>query len=140
MSETETGELPAVKFCGAPTATGFCRQVVGILSASGRCIHHDPARAEEAEAMHRQAGQSSQAARRDADVPPPPAPKTLEDVIAWHSWVAVALASGQITKATASGTTYNLVSLRAALVSRDLEREVEQLRATVASLKPRRAG
>ena len=58
----------------------------------------------------------------------------------WHSWVTGALARGQIDKSVATGLAYNLQQHRAALVSRDLEREVEELRATVREIKQRRAG
>jgi hypothetical protein len=68
-------------------------------------------------------------------VPPPPPPETLADVITWHSWITVAFAKGQIGKAEATGLAYNLQQLRAALVSRDLEREVLRLRETLAALK-----
>ena len=78
-------------------------------------------------------------ARRARPVPPPPPPETLADVTRWHSWVTGALARGQIDKATATGLAYNLQQHRAALVSRDLEREVEELRAMVKVLRQRRA-
>jgi hypothetical protein len=47
MSET-ADVATAVRYCGEPTKGGApCRQVVG-LNGSGKCIHHEPERAEEA--------------------------------------------------------------------------------------------
>jgi hypothetical protein len=133
-------EVPPVKFCGAPTETGEpCRQVVGIGNASGKCIWHDPERAQEALAARTKGGLSAHEREPGPeDTPAPAEPKTLGDVIAWHSWIAGALARGQIDKATATGLAYNLQQLRAALVSRDLEKEVEELRAQIATLRQKR--
>jgi hypothetical protein len=126
-----------VKFCGAPTRDGTtCRQVVGLDTESGLCPFHDPSRMPPPGARAR----SDVAAESPlGHVPPPAPPETLGDVTRWHSWVTGALARGQIDKATATGLAYNLQQHRAALVSRDLEREVEELRATVKALKQRRA-
>jgi hypothetical protein len=134
-------DIPAVKFCGEPTESGEpCRQVVGIHSASGKCLWHDEARREEArEARQKGAGLSNSRPRQPDDIPPPPEPKTLADLIAWHSWIAGAFARGQIDKAQCTGQSYNLQALRQALVSRDLEREVEELRAQVKVLREQRA-
>jgi hypothetical protein len=140
MNDQPGEKVPTVAYCGAPTLDGgVCKQVVGV-NGSGRCIHHDPARADEALAVRRM-GAAAASAREPGpeDVPAPPPPQTLEGVIAWHSWIAVAFATGQINKATATGLAYNLAGLRAALVSRDLEREVEELRAQVKAMRERRA-
>ena len=128
-----------VRYCGHRTSNGErCRQVVG-LTGTGRCVHHDPTRVEEAADMRRRGGQAAHTREpKPDDVPPPPEPKTLAEVIRWHSWTATALARGQIDRGVAGGLTYCLQQLRGALVSRDLEREVEELRATVATLKSRR--
>jgi hypothetical protein len=140
MNDQPGEKVPAVAYCGATTLDGgVCKQIVGV-NGSGRCIHHDPDRADEALAARRKGGAATSA--RDPgpqDVPAPPAPQTLEGVIAWHCWIAVAFATGQINKATATGLAYNLAGLRAALVSRDLEREVEELRAQVKAMRERRA-
>jgi hypothetical protein len=136
---SEVSDVPAVKFCGAPTLDGgVCRQIVGVTE-SGRCVHHDPTRAEEAADMRRRGGQAAHTREpKPDDVPPPPEPKTLAEVIQWHSWTATALARGQIDKGVAGGLTYCLQQLRGALVSRDLEREISDLRAAVATLTPGR--
>jgi hypothetical protein len=135
---TETASVPAVAYCGAPTLYGgACKQIVG-GNGSGRCIHHDPERTEAATAMRRRGAEAANSREPGPDdVPPPPAPQTLEGVIAWHCWIAVAFATGQINKATATGLAYNLAGLRAALVSRDLEREVEELRGQVKAMRER---
>ena len=131
---------PGVAYCGAPTLEGgTCRQIVGLEKASGRCPFHDPERAAEATAMRRKGAQMANARERPDDMPPPAEPKTLADVITWHSWITGAFARGQLDKAQCTGLAYNLQQLRAALVSRDLEREVEQLRATVKMLRERRS-
>jgi hypothetical protein len=137
---TTVGEISTtVKFCGAQTREGgSCRQVVGLDSESGRCPFHDPdrtpPRGARAGARTDDSGESP-----PGYVPAPPSPETLDDVTRWHSWITGALARGQIDKATATGLAYNLQQHRAELVSRDLEREVEELRATVKELKQRRA-
>jgi hypothetical protein len=131
-----------VAYCGAPTlGGGACRQIVGLDKGSGLCPFHDPARADELTAMRRKGAARANAQREPQpnDVPPPREPKSLGDVIQWHSWTATALARGQIDKGVAGALTYCLQQLRGALVSRDLEHEVEELRATVATLKQRRA-
>jgi hypothetical protein len=133
---SETVNVAAgVQYCGAPTLDGgICRQIV-TSKGSGLCIHHDPARAQEAtEARRRGALVANSREPQPDDVPPPPAPKSLQDVCDWLSWVTGALARGQVDKATGTGCTYALQQLRQSLVSRDFEQEVEQLRATVASL------
>jgi hypothetical protein len=140
VTDRASGDVPPVKYCGAPTETGeLCRQVVGIGNGSGRCIWHDPARSAEASAVRRKGAEAANARDPNAPyLPPPPEPKTLADVIAWHSWIAVTMASGQTEKAVGTGVAYNLTHLRAALVSRDLEREVEELQAQVATLRQKR--
>ena len=144
MNEAETvgpDDVSAlVRHCGHRTSNGErCRQVVG-LTGSGRCVHHDPTRAEEAADMRRRGGQMANAReRKPEDTPAPAEPKTLADVITWHSWITGAFARGQLNKAECTGLAYNLQQLRAALVSRDLEREVEELRATVKMLRERRS-
>jgi hypothetical protein len=132
---------PGVAYCGASTLDGgTCRQIVGLDKASGLCPFHDPERAEEVTAMRRKGAQVANARERQPDDTPPPAePKTLADVITWHSWITGAFARGQLNKAECTGLAYNLQQLRAALVSRDLEREVEELRATVKMLRERRS-
>lgn len=138
---TERASGAAVAYCGAPTLDGgTCRQIVGV-GGSGRCIHHDPERAEAAADMRRRGGAAAHPPRerKPDDVPPPPEPTTLAGVCVWHSWTATALARGQLDRGTASGLTYCLQQLRGALVSRDLELEVEELRGQVAALKSRRA-
>ena len=140
MSVTETA--PGVRYCGALTLEGgTCRQIVGLDVESGLCVFHDPARSEEATAArHRGAAATHAREPEPTDVPPPPDPKVLADVIGWHSWITGALSRGQIGKSVATGLAYNLQQLRAALVSRDLEREVAELRATVALLRRQRQG
>lgn len=137
VTEAMVGDVSTtVKFCGAPTREGgTCRQVVGLDSESGLCPFHDPSRE-----PPRSGASTGHAGETPAGHPPPPPPETLEDVIRWHSWITGALARRQIDKATATGLAYNLQQHRAALVSRDLEREVEELRATVKALKQKRSG
>lgn len=134
------GENLGARYCGAVTLDGTtCKQVVGV-NGSGRCIWHDPARAAEATEVRRKGRIANARTPSPDDVPPPPGPDTLAQVIAWHTWTAGGLARGQLDKATATSLTYCLMQLRAALVSRDLEREVEELRAQVATLRQKRAG
>jgi hypothetical protein len=139
LNETIDRASTLVRYCGAPTREGgTCRQIVGLDSESGLCPFHDPARTPPLGARARaRTGDTGESP--PGHVPPPPAPETLEDVTRWHSWVTGALARGQIDKPVATGLAYNLQQHRAALVSRDLEREVEELRAMVKELKQRRA-
>ena len=142
---SEIGEVvaaaPGVAYCGAPTLDGGgCRQIVGLNKASGRCPFHDPERVEEVTAIRRKGAQVANAReRKPEDIPAPAEPETLADVITWHSWITGAFARGQLDKGQCTGLAYNLQQLRAALVSRDLEREVEELRATVKMLRERRS-
>jgi hypothetical protein len=139
MTETATGSVPGVAYCGAPTREGgVCHQIVGV-SGSGRCIHHDVARNSEAKRMRRIGAERARRRERlPDDVPPPPAPTTLQGVCDWLTWVAVVLASGQLKRPEAGTLIANLTALRGALTARDLEREVGELRAQVALLKKRR--
>ena len=126
----------AARYCAGVTADGEgCRQVVG-LSGSGLCLWHDPARTNEATAARRRGATSADSRPPlPTDVPAPPAPDDLEGVIAWHRWITVALASGQITQDVAKGLAYNLQGLRTALPLRDLETKYRELKAKVAAME-----
>jgi hypothetical protein len=134
---TATSAVPAVKFCGSPCEDGTpCRQIVGVNASSGKCIWHDEARiVEAAEARSRGAKASNSRERSPDDVPPPPEPTTLQGVCDWLSWVTGALARGQIDKSVATGCSYALQNLKAALALRDLEAKYRTLEARVEALR-----
>jgi hypothetical protein len=127
--ETVDSVATQVRYCGELTESGApCRQIVG-LNGSGKCIHHDPLRAEEATEMRRRGAQTANAARepQSSDCPPPPAPQDLDGVCALLSWIPGAVLRGQIDRGQASAATYALQNLRTALSLRDLEAKYKAL-------------
>jgi hypothetical protein len=138
--ETEPAGPETVRYCSATTQAGKpCHQFVS-LNSSGLCIHHDPARSEEARRMRKvSAERRSRREPLPTDEPPPPPPDSMDGLVASHQWIAGALARGQLKRPEASALVYNLSQLRLVLASRDLEDEVKELRKQLALLQ-RQAG
>jgi hypothetical protein len=136
MTEPETSGMTLVRQCGAPTKEGgVCHQIVSV-NGTGLCVHHDPLRAAEATRMRRiGAERANRRERLPDDVPPPPAPTTLQGVCDWLTWVTVALARGQVDKSVATGCAYALQNLKSALALRDLEAKYAALAKRVEALK-----
>ena len=132
------GDLDPPRQCTALTQAGArCRQVATV-NATGFCVFHDPLRADELLRLQTKGGCNS----RPRVVPDgiPSAPRTLDDVVAWLSWVIYATASGELDKHTSSKLIYGLTAQRAALTQRDLERQVESLRAELRAALHRAPG
>ena len=111
------------------------------LGESGLCRLHDPERAAEVLAMRQAGGRGRAGFRRTADpeLPAnvPRAPETLEDAVAWSSWAMHAVAVGEIDARTGHEIGYLVNAFKAAVEKRDLQREIEALRAELAAASAR---
>lgn len=111
--------------CTAVKADGVrCRQS-NTVNESGLCLFHDPARQE----LRRLAQQKGGYRAPVLPAGLPAAPKTLDDVVAYLAWTIDAMGRGSIDKDTGAKMIYGLTSMRGALVQRDLENQVQRLRA-----------
>ena len=63
----------------------------------------------------------------------PRAPETLQDAVAWSSWAMRAVAVGEIDARTGHEIGYLVNTFKAAVEKRDLQREIEELRAELAA-------
>ena len=135
--EIVTPGTPSVHYCGAPTATGEpCRQIVGV--GTGRCLWHDPERAEEAASVRGHGGRTSRPPAPESTEPatePPPQPTTLEGVCEWLAWVAVEVSSGRLDPKRGSSLTYTLQNLQRAIATRDLEQKYKELERRLAAMQ-----
>lgn len=127
---------PALQCQGTKADGSPCGQVTSVSPTTGLCIWHDLERAVEATAARRRGAERTNSREpQPDDVPPPPEPKTLDDVCAWLSWVTVALARGQVDKSVATGCTYALQNLKAALSMRELEAKYKALAQRIEALQ-----
>jgi hypothetical protein len=131
---TTCGDAGGKNAQGAP-----CRAVMRLSASNGLCLMHDPERTEELKAMRSAAGVASKESKRrakaalPADVPK--APKTLEDAVQFASWLTWAVCVGALDARTAHESAYALNCFKAAVEKRDLQREIEKLRAELAATK-----
>jgi hypothetical protein len=95
--------------------------------------------------LARKAAQRSIQVRREkaraalADLTPPALEPTLDGLVRHGKWVLDQLGRGRMDPKVASSMTYGLQQMRQALIQRDLENEVKELRAMVKELRQRRA-
>lgn len=113
-----------------------------IVTASGMCIAHDPARRGMFEAITARGGEikarnewERRAAAED-DAPAPP--ETLDDIVSWTSWLTRAVATGKLDHRIAREVTNALNSMRGSLEKRDVLAEIDRLKDQVASLRSKR--
>ena len=124
---------------GGLTKTGApCRSFLN-LSASGKCLMHDGARAAERAAMRSAGGAAAKVARsrgRAADpATVPPSPKNLEDATKYFAWLVDAGARGAMDARTVHECSFALKGFQSALEKRDLLREIQKLRAELAAAR-----
>lgn len=127
-----------------------CRQVKGDgercrvkvdLSTDGLCLWHDPERATLAKEVQVRGGYNSRNRNRAVTVKPtdaPSAPKSLEDCVAYASWLTHAVVVGDIDSRTCKEAIAAVREVRMALEKRDLERMVEELKAQLKAEKARK--
>ncbi len=102
---------------------------------------HDTSRAEERLRVTQAGGVASAVAKRDRktadpdDVPT--APRTLQDAVTWSSWAIHGVACGRIDARTAHEIGYLVNAFKAAVEKRDLERQIQELRAELAEAQKR---
>jgi len=95
--------------------------------------------------LARRAAQRSAQVRREkavaalAELEPPTLEPTLDGLVRHGKWVLDQLSRGRMDPKVASSLTYGLQQMRQALIQRDLENEVKELRAMVKELRQRRA-
>lgn len=66
-------------------------------------------------------------------------PKTLDDAVKWSAWAMHAAVTGVVDARTAHEVGFLVNSFTASLQKRDLQREIEKLRAELASAKQQQA-
>lgn len=121
--------------CGALTADGEPCQQFEFTPGAGCCIWHgDPAVAQAARERGLATAAREKRTRPEA-LRPPDLEHSLQGIVEYSAWVVQALATGKIDKAVATGLSYGLQGLRAALTARDLERQLDDARAELATLR-----
>ena len=128
--------------CTASKANGQrCLQNVAVEGA--KCVFHDPARAEAAQAKGRE---TAAAKRREANVrtvsadEAPPNPETIAECAAYASWALGAVTTGVIDARTAREITGLLGRIQSALKESKTVDEIAELRADMAELQRARVG
>ena len=123
--------------CAHVKADGaHCRSVIGISPTSGLCPVHDPASRER---MRRTRAKGGRATRKGPIVvdraDAPPAPQSLDDAVAFASWLTHAVVIGKIDARTAHESGYCLTQFTSAAKQRDLERRVKELLRQIDEMK-----
>ena len=124
--------------CTGTKTDGSPCLVTFALSPDGRCLFHDPARADKVRAMRVNGGKAARPARRPPNAAPlvvPPAPKTFDDAVAYASWLTHAIASGALDPKQGREATQALNSFRTALDKRDIAKRYDALAAFVKRMK-----
>ena len=122
-----------------------CRSSLNLSLTNGRCAFHDPERAATVREMRAKGGVAAGRAKRQAKTADPatvPAnPKTLDDAVAYASWLTRAVCVGDIDARTAHESAYALALFSSSVAKRELQREVAGLRRQLDAIKgkePRR--
>jgi hypothetical protein len=118
-----------------------CGGTIALSETNGLCAFHDPDRAEHARAV-RAAGSASGPKRptRRAALPagmPLRPPKTLEDAVTWSAWAMHAVAAGTISERVGHEIGYLVNAFKAAVEKRDLQKQIDELRAQLAQAHER---
>jgi hypothetical protein len=111
---------------------------LGLSDENGRCGAHDPLRAEVMREGRAKGGRSRKgrtAAAKSTEVPP--APTTLQDAVDWSSWAMRKVATGEIDARTGHEIGYLVNAFKGALEKRDLQKEIEKLRAELDTAQAR---
>jgi len=123
----------AERRCRGKTKAGPRCKITINLSRDGYCLMHDPKRADKAHAMQVLGGHR----RRQKPENIPPAPKTMDDVVKWSSWVAHQTAKGLLDPKRAREITTALRQLTAGINIRDVQREARELRKQLKEMSKR---
>ena len=123
-----------VRRCKGVTAKGDRCAHTHDLSEDDFCLWHDPGRTEERRALQSRGGRKRSTDLALTEEAPPP-PQTLDDCVTWSSWIAHAVATGQISYSAGRIAVQAIAELRRSLEKRDLEREAADLRRQVKKLK-----
>jgi hypothetical protein len=139
---TAPGESTS-RTCGASggvTKAGTpCRSTLNLSPTTGRCAFHDPGRVAEVREMRAKGGVAAGRAKQKAktaqpeDVPAPPT--SLDDAVRYFAWITHAVSTGKLDARTGHEAAYSLNGFKAAIASRDIQREMAALQKTVAELK-----
>ena len=123
-----------------------CGTAMNLSPTSGLCVHHDPARVDEARALYKTGAAAAARAthlrriERQVTTPdnmPREEPDTLARLARWHRWVVRAVATGLVDARTAREITGSLKELRPVLVQIGLEKRVKELEAELRKYKKR---
>lgn len=125
--------------CQANRKDGSPCRVSFALSDDGLCSAHDPARQAMREAALTKSVEVRQQRRIVAKTVLPEGmlrrPKTLDDAVRWSAWSMHACVTGVIDARTAHEVGYLVNAFTASLQKRDMQREIEKLRAELAAAK-----
>jgi hypothetical protein len=136
-------DTPRLRSPEAPTAPIRCRAVKTdgtrceqvVPEEGNACLWHDDARAGEAQAARARGAEGKAAAARAAKyrtvtadaVPHGRAPRTMDDAIAWSSWLTLATVTGQLDPTTVREANRSLQTLKDSLTKRDLLARIGEL-------------
>ena len=104
-----------------------CEAFRNLSETTGLCMHHDPARADEALALVKAGGAASGAPLLAK--PPSFPPDTLEHVAKWHAWATASVAKGKLPSRLADSICRHLKELRPVLLGLGMEQRVRELEA-----------
>lgn len=124
------------KRCSAPAKRGGrckCQNALALQEdGTYLCVFHDPARRGRALAIQTKGGKVRWE-RRPATPPPPPT--TLDEAIAYSSWLTHAVTSGHIDPRRAAEATRALGTFTRALKERDVAQRMAAIEAQLKALK-----
>ena len=146
MTAPESTVLTCGASGGVTKAGTPCRVSMNLSSTTGRCAFHDPERVAEVHEMRAKGGVAAAQAKRKVKTADPATvpsnPRTLDDAVAYASWLTRAVCVGAIDARTAESSTKALALFSSSVAKRELQHEVKALRAQLDALKgkePRRA-
>lgn len=118
-----------------------CRVGFGLNVKNGLCWHHDPERARSRHRARSQGGRTTsgiQQSRWSRTVPPHRAmgkPETVADAVEWAKWLTLAIATGEVDKATGREINASLKTFVSLYEKAELEGRVNELTAKLAALQ-----
>jgi hypothetical protein len=127
---------------GGRTKSGApCRQRMNLSPETGLCVFHDPGRKDELRAMVAAGGKAKgEKIRKEKAANPdfaPRAPRSLSEAATFASWLTHAIVTGEVDARVGYNAAFALKAFQSLAEKRDLQREVEKLRAELAEAQKR---
>ena len=111
------------------------------LSPEFLCLHHDPERKRQVQAMRKKGGKAAAKKKLEGRIKTvsrdevPDLPETLADIAGWLGWLAQCGPDGTLDSRTIETTVKVLVALRGVIEKTSLAEEIEALRTQLAELR-----